>query len=284
MTTIALHNNRRILRGFTLIEMLVVISIIVILITLVVTSGMLLIGRQDRATTRGILSTLDRALEEYVVETGAFPPFIPASYEKTPGRQVVVGGDENVNEIYLDRDQVRHPDASVFLRQAQGVGQVNAIISNIGDRFTVTTEVEDSDADDGTNEMDTTPSIVDAWGDTADWAATSRTDNDDEAWSILHPSAHLIFYVHPNNRLAQDLYGRCVNGRPYFFSAGPDGLYGTSSQFTEDGSPDPTDIGVNSSGVQATYSELAILGMEDNLYSYSVGPARDDDDFNQETR
>lgn len=267
-------------RGFTLLELLVVITIIVILIAMVTTSGMLVIGRQNEATTRGIVTSLDRALEEYVIEAGAFPSFVAPAYERVPGRKVVTGGVDNLNEMYLDRPQVRHPDASVFLLQAQGIGQVGSIISNIGDRFTVTTELTDSNPADLTNEMDTTPSIVDAWGDKEGWIATSRAGDDDEAWPILHPAAHLIFYVHPSNRLAQDLYGRCVSGRPYFFSAGADGLYGTTSQFSDDGTPNQSGVGADVSGDTLTYSELAVEALEDNIYSYDVDPARQDMNFN----
>jgi prepilin-type N-terminal cleavage/methylation domain-containing protein len=277
------RNNRQ-RNGFTLIEMLAVISVLVILISLVVTSGILVIGRQNVATTRGILSTLDRTLQEYYVETDAFPPFVARSYELTPGRKIIAGGDDNLVEDYLGRSNVRHPDASVFLQQARGVGQVNGIISGIGDRFTMSTDLMDSNGSDFTNERDTTPSILDSWADSDDWAATANAGDDENAWPALHHGAHLIFYVHPDNRLAQDLYGRCVNGRPYFFSAGPDGLYGTTSQFSATGAPDQGGIGVSEDGVELTFTELAVLGLEDNIYSYEVGPAHDDDDFNGEHR
>jgi len=252
-------------RGFSLIEMLAVITVIVILITLVVASGLLVIQRQERAITTGALSSLDRALEEYLVERSAFPPFIPEMYEITPGRKIVIGGADNLKERYLDRDQHRHPDASVFLRQARGIGRVNEIVANIPERLTMTTEV---DAD---GERDTTPSVLDAWADPDSWAATASLGQDD-AFPVLHPAARLIFYVHPNNRLAQDLYGRCVNGRPYFFSAGPDGLYGTTSQLSENGDRD------------AAFVESARIGLEDNLYSYEVGPPRDDEEFEDQWR
>lgn len=276
------YNLTRIRRGFTLVEMLVVITILVILIALVVASGLLVIGHQNEATTRGILSSLDRVMVEYQAElkTDAYPPFVTASYEKVPGRKIVIGGADNLVELYLNREQVRHPDTSVFLRQAQGIGQVNSIISSIGARFTVTTELMDGDADDSTNEMDTTPSILDAWSDAEGWIATSRTGDAEDAWPLLHSSAHLIFYVHPANRLAQDLYGRCVNGRPYFFSAGADGLYGTTSQLTGDGTDNQSEMGVNSDGVDLTFSEMAVEALEDNIYSYEVAPALDNPQFN----
>jgi len=256
--------SRPLRAGFTLIEMLAVITIIAILLALSVTTGVLVVGRQDKATTRGLLSTLDRTLEEVLIETGAFPPFVATAYENTPGQRVIAGGADNLVETYLDRDQVRHPDAAVFLEQAQGIGQSDAIIANLGDRFVVPTPTAD--------DTSTVPSILDAWGDAASWGATANGPIDD-AWPIFGTGSQIIYYVHPDNRLAQDLYGRCVNGRPYFFSAGPDELYGTSSQLTPNGEPD-----------SAAFGEEAALGLEDNLYSYTVDEAVNDVTFNMETR
>ncbi|MCB9847685.1 MAG: type II secretion system protein [Phycisphaeraceae bacterium] len=280
--------------GFTLIELLAVISIIVILMAIAITTGVLVIGRQDAATTRGILNSLDRALEEYIVESGGtIPPFIDTAYRGVPGEYLVADSssrktndltDAGDNSTYLNRAYPRHPDAAVFIGQAAGIGAVDDIIAGIPDRFVVPTAtygtVYNPNDPNSINYADVTPSVVDAWGDTGLWAAKAN-DPLQNPWPILDDSARVIFYVHPNNRLAQDLYGKCVNNRPYFFSAGPDGLYGTTSQFTQTGAIDPgTVISVGGNGEDITTTSMAIKGLEDNLYSYPVDPALNTDEFN----
>ena len=271
-------------RAFTLIELLAVISIIVILMAIAVTTGVLVIGRQNTATTRGLLASLDRALEEYIVSAGGtIPPYIDTAYESVPGEFLTNNtsslktndpDDSTPNTVYLSRDYPRHPDAAVFIAQASGIGSVDKIIGGLGDRFLMPTPTYDLPADPDINHADVTPSVQDPWGDPALWAAIAR-DPTAHAWPVLDDSAHVIFYVHPGNLLAQALYGQCVNGRPYFFSAGPDGLYGTTSQLSGTGAIIPAD---------ADAVKTAVEGLKDNIYSYPVGPAHLDEHFNEENR
>ncbi len=275
--------------GFSLIELLVVIIVISLLLSITAATGMLVVKRQNASATMGVLSSLDRLLEEVITEEGAPPPYNPydpniasgnpnykGQYHKAPGDRLRYDSSsfENTTELYQTLYHSRHPDASVFLRQAIGIGESDAIISNIGDRFLAPTPTS--------TDTDVTPSVLDTWGDLDEWAAVSPASANDpaNAWPALHPSAHLIFYVHPSNRLAQDLYGKCLNGRPYFFSAGPDGNYGTTSQLTPDGDTDQNGAATSTK----TFSEVAIESIEDNLYSYSVDPWRSDPIFNASFR
>jgi len=271
--------------GFTLIELLAVISIIVILMAIAITTGVKVIGRQDIATTKGLLASLDRALEEYIVSAGGtIPPYIDTAYEGVPGVFLASEGNARTNDLsdgtnsdYLNRAYPRHPDAAVFIAQASGIGAVDKIIGGLGDRFLMPTPTYGQPDGPGVTILhaDVTPSIQDPWGDPALWAATAQSSDPlAHAWPVLDDSAHVIFYVHPGNRLAQDLYGQCVNGRPYFFSAGPDGLYGTTSQLSGTGSIMP----------DADTAKAAVQGLDDNIYSYPVGPAHLDEHFNSEIR
>jgi len=65
--------RRRDRRGFTIIELLVVVSIIAIIISLIVSAGtnMQAIGMEEE--TRGHLEVISRAVEEYREQTGAYP-------------------------------------------------------------------------------------------------------------------------------------------------------------------------------------------------------------------
>lgn len=216
-----------------------VISIIVVLVALIGGVGIAVLRKQKASVTENVLATLDRALDEYIQNAGAPPPYSPLDYEKYPGESHT---GSSYFPTYLGATHVRRPDACVFLRQAMGTGQVQPIIAGLGERFLVLTVTDPN----GTPaQKDTTPSVVDAWA-KGDWA---------KPWDIYQEQ--VIYYVHPDNALAQDLFGRCVNRRPYFFSAGPDQRYG----LTKEGDP-------SGSGVSVAEAEEAIA---DNVYSYPVG-------------
>lgn len=281
MTSHTLRNRSR-RAGFTLLEMLVVISIIVILIGLVVAGGAALIGNRKAAVTESLVLSLDRALEEYMAANqNAIPTFEAAAYSRVPGDDVIAEDgamDANVDGVditspsndvayseYQNRIYPRYPDASVFIRQVRGYGDVDAILEGLGEQWLIPTPIR-VDAASGTGdeqESDVTPSVRDAWA--GDGWTGGRADG--PSWPVLDPDAALIFYVHPQNLLAQELYGRCVNRRPYFFSAGPDRLYGVTNQIPAG----PELTGERNDSDSAI--EQAITALEDNIYSYEVGPA-----------
>jgi len=261
-----IHTARR--GGFTLIELLVVITIIAILVGLVVGAGVAVLRGKQRQQAENLLSALDRALSDYMVENNdAAPRYDLARYENMPGTQYHPDG--GVNELSntdaftpLDGVQYpRHPDASVFVVDAEGVGAVDDVLEGLADSWLVATP-ENSGAD---NAMIASPSVLDPWSDRGTWR---------NPWPVIAEGVRPVYYVHPGNELAQRLYGRCLNGRPYFFSAGPDGLYGTTTQLTGNGTPS-TDVDL---------SRRAAGGLDDNVYSYQPGPADTSDDFNSTYR
>jgi len=267
--------------AFTMVELLVVVTVIALLISILIGVGVAVMQNAQARTTQQTLATLDRALEEYMValNTTEPPPHRPANYDRVPGPDGPNGREEGLVSATPiiefepgQGDQPERPDASVFLRQIRGVGEADAIIASIPDRFLVITAMPPSDAVEPID-RDSTPSVVDAWADEA-WV-TQRQGPAREWWPIAEQS--LIYYVHPDNRRpdsaekpdAQDLYGQTVNNRPYFMSAGADGFYGHWTEFE---------------AIQRRYevrrrdgeSELEFVSRvfnrarEDNLYSYEV--------------
>jgi prepilin-type N-terminal cleavage/methylation domain-containing protein len=245
-------------RGFTLVELMIVISIIAILVGIVIASSLGVAQRQQKRATRGLLEGLDRVLEEYRIATGAFPIYNVDSYEGVPGpdnRPVVfpasAGGD---GELHPAR-----PDAAVFLRQVTGFGEVDSIVREMPSRFMRVTIAQDLTAE----QQDVTPSFVDTWAE-PNWPPPN---NASEPFPIR--SQQVIYYVHPENLLAQALYGQCVNGRPYFMSAGSDRKYGLGADLDrQDGESDDA--------FQARVEGY----LKDNIYSYEpVGPANRDSSF-----
>ncbi|GAB4546554.1 MAG: hypothetical protein Tsb0013_05530 [Phycisphaerales bacterium] len=234
-------------RAFTLIELLVVIAILSVLVALSITVGALVIRGGNERATQSLLTSLDRALDEYIGINGAPPPYAPTQYDNFPGP------DDDLVE-YEGVFQPRRPDAAIFIAQSGGVGEVGTIIGNLPERF----RFARAETFVGGGPQITTPeapSILDAWADGV-WTPPYNADQ-----------TQLVYYVHPDNTLAQDLYGACVNGRPYFLSAGADTLYGLND---DPFIPDAQD-GSGQQGNEHTY-QTCLAAQADNLTSYPVDP------------
>ena len=184
-------------RAFSLIELLAVITIMGLLMGMIVTASVVVARKQRAASTQKLLLKLDHVLEEYLAQRNVVPAFVPAAYATEVPVPRALRSWNGVE--YPDQ-----PDVSVFLRSARGVGQCDTLIASIPEQF-----------------LRVTPegivTAVDSW---AEWPETPYG---------------LIYYVHPDNHLAQALYGRCVNKRPYFLSAGPDGHFGHPQEIAESG-------------------------------------------------
>lgn len=242
-------------RGFTLLELTIVIGVIVVLLLIVVSASRKAFSGQEEKATKNLLTSLDRALSEYITVASTIPKYDPMAYQDVPSPDVVPGDGANRQggagfKLY-PAGGIEHPirpDAAVFIRQARGYGEVDSIINGLDQRLLQTTITATS----GTA-ADPTPSVVDTWAvDDAQWKAAS----------YALTAQQFIYYIHPENPLGQDLFGKCVNGRPYFMSAGPDRKYGLTREF-----PDLV-------GVEAI--KAAEKAMSDNIYSYKPGPFRKD--------
>lgn len=259
-------------RGFTLIELMVVIGIIALLIGVSLAVGPKVLDGQRVAATKNVLASLDRMLDEVVDSTGGVPPYNPIDYAGVPGALLAPRPDSPPTgpEEYGDNDgeHVRFPAAGVFVNQAQGVSQAEAILAGVAPKFIVTAQREpaEPDADDVVQPF--VPNVLDAWATRTEWEAP-----------YAQLSNTLILYVHPRNLLAQRLYGRCVNDRPYFMSAGPDRLYGSTAQISRRGGV-TTQLGETDPNLV----EAAVAGLRDNIYSYQPQPADTSAAFNTESR
>ncbi len=227
--------------GFTLVEMLVVVSVIIILMGLVITVGVRVVGGQKESQTTGVLRTLDRSLEEYYTDAEAFPKFSLQAYRNIQGPKIVapIALEQYVNtniRTFGEGDDNRkypaRPTVAVFLEQVRGFGSVDQIIESLPNQFirSMQRPLEAHEQDGGYLR------VADAW------------DNE-------------IFFIHPDNALAQELYGRCTNRRPYFLSSGQDEAFG----FTVELPQGAIDV--------ETYNKNVLEQLDDNLASTPIGPA-----------
>jgi prepilin-type N-terminal cleavage/methylation domain-containing protein len=259
-------------RAFTLLELLVVIALIVILLSIVLAVSARVFANQKASSTRNVLTTLDRMLDEYITVNGTIPRYRPDAWEGRPSEFVGLPSDPLGNvgtgpEDYEDNDHVRRPEVGVFLEQIAGYGAVDDLLQGIPPQFlrTYTLPAAGLGGQNTGDRIKTT--VVDAWATDDEWrVGTGDTARYPMAGVGAQP---LIYFVHPDNALAQDLYGRCVGGRPYFLSPGPDGRYGL-------GGGTEIEAGADAEQVHA--------GLTDNITSYAVGPANLSTGFFSSTR
>ncbi len=146
-------------RAFTLVELLVVVGIITILMSLVVTAGILVTGGGRESQTLNTLRTLDQTLNSMVADLGRTPdPFV-----EIPGRAGLiypVADARNMNSS--DRAMIN--SVGLFLLQAEALGRpaesIKGLSTRIVRRYTPH-ETSVHENDDAIPEM---PTVFDGFG------------------------------------------------------------------------------------------------------------------------
>lgn len=229
--------------GFSLIEVLIAIAVIAILVAAIFGVGQQVLTRQKINQTEGVLASLDRALEEYRIETRILPRleterYIDALWDDIGNGQSPIVDDETQQTFlggisdYRGEDFAWLPNAAYFVFISQGYENIDAIVGGIPGQFSETIT--------SSNEFRT--QILDAWG-------------------------QPVLFVTPDNPLAEAIFGECPSDRPYFMSAGPDGHYGV-----------PTDIGLTGLDPDELRRKIAEY-REDNIYSLTPGSVDASFDF-----
>ncbi len=256
------QESNRVGRGFTLVEILVVLAIIAILITIsVVVAGRVTQGGRVRAT-EDLLKVLDTALTSYMADREAK---VPAVYRDDAGELFPLwDGREDVTGA-VDRDAYpAEPSLALFLHIARDVPAVDQTLKGIDSRF-----IQQLDQIrvyrlpvgqalrkniGGTLTVVKGYTIKDAWGRPIRFVHPAWDGGGGDFWDggTLTARDPLNFDVNSNgnpnesnerlrrsyrpfnpttiaasNPVGDADEGICVNGRPYFYSAGPDGDPGT---------------------------------------------------------
>lgn len=262
-------------RGFTLVELLVVIGIIGLLVGITFAVGRTVVNTSKRQATEDTLRILDAAMQTYIDTKDALPPAYmwhrqanvdaatpPADYFVCIDGVAGTGGTlRPVNSI------------GMFMVMAGEVPEVKEILDKLPSRFV---RVYDGD---GAGIEPAMPTVFDAWGNPIRFVlpsldgrvvggrgATTAADTDvrsaDEAVPLPDPMRNRFSAVaiSPNpvltevrrngfvdltvtpNELPDSDGSRSTNNRPYFYSAGDDGRVGRVRTVGAGPTDDPLDF------------------------------------------
>jgi len=199
------HPRHHAVRAFSLIEMLIVIGLVVLLASITVVVGRSVIAKAKIDQCRQILQTLDATLTEYQADKGAIPPFVARAYLPPLRSQ---------NEPSPAPNRRLWREIAVYLEQVKGYSGIDKQLGTIDATFLVERlQIYDD---------------LEGYG----YAGGHVEPTDDPRWllpSVRDPWGMEILYIHPHadNENSFRVFGKPLNERPYFMSAGPDGVYET---------------------------------------------------------
>lgn len=244
-------------RGFTLVELLIVLGIIAVLITIVVVVGQGVAQSAKRNATVNTLQVLDEAMAAYVAsEDASFPKFItpdparPTAFaavfdgvaQQLPG--TAAGTFKPINTVGL------------FMLEASKVPRSRDILAKLPAKFVRNVTIEP--ALPGAGDQPSLPTVFDAWDRPirlvlpfSDGIITGPKAGTAAAITDFRPIADVFGAtagptfitgdLRRNNTTVRDATtcnvtapadsdgGRCVGNKPYFYSVGADGLAGIST-------------------------------------------------------
>ena len=282
MTRAHAGTSRSARRGFTLLELLVVITVVIILVGLVVVVASRTLGTQRERQAEALVTTLDRALEEYKIATGVFPTLagdtntatdtiVAAHGELFDPTQAWNLGSEvyarpgldlslevNGGALGLHAASQRFPltpTSWFFMEFARGVGDAEAVIADLPGQALRADLLNQGQLGSAGDPLALDPERF----------ATRR--------QAIDPWGNPILFVQPGNIAAEGLFGRTQNQRPYFLSAGIDEKYGFGPEVFE------------TVGEVADAQETELIGYtEDNVTSTPVGPVQRGGQFRDQAR
>jgi len=233
-------------RGFSLVELLVVIGIIAILLGIVLAFGKHVVGGGKRKATENILQVLDQALTKYIAEQDDPPPFIviaadPNNTSATDNAFIAIDGSEPQGG---GADPYQINSIGLFMIEAQKVPAAKAILEKLPSKNVI---LQDLDGPGGQVQL---PTVLDAWGkpirfvhprvDGLILEDETQPDSAKACTDIAAAPAGRTYRITSVRRNHQSIDrgggqqpipadsdgGRCKGDRPYFYSAGADGLVG----------------------------------------------------------
>ena len=245
------HDRKRTFsRAFTLIEMMIVIGIIGILAALTLGISSSVMRGSEIRQTENMMKILSMAFQEWELEKGrsmtyaGYAPILGGSYDTGEPPYEASVAEEASGDV-LDNGAMQNVLAS----------RMSEVIALLMDSEIASGIIRKLSGD----SFDTNGNLIDPWG-----TPIGIVFPGPPFWQVytsgnVDPDDHTAFdYVGDLSVLDQveDGLGSCINVRPYFVSAGPDGRWGFRYQAA--GGPDHEDA-----DEQANWDNTL-----DNIYSY----------------
>ncbi|MFK7759047.1 MAG: type II secretion system protein [Phycisphaerales bacterium] len=159
MTHISRIFDKRARAGFTLIEVVMVVSIIALLAAISLSIGSSMVDSGRQRSTEGVLQVLDKMLDQHISATGAIPTSLVRIEPGDLNDEVtaIVGNDvpayypaiDGITDVVipnLDPDApIRHyrvNSVGLFLISVEGTVDVDTLLSGIDNRFVTAYEVD----------------------------------------------------------------------------------------------------------------------------------------------
>ncbi|MFI4916603.1 MAG: type II secretion system protein [Phycisphaerales bacterium JB060] len=220
-------------RGFTMIELLVVVLIISVLIALGLAVGARVVEGGKKTQTRDVLKTLDNVLNSYLQESGRSS--VPASIldpRVDEGATAAVMVQMPMADAWDDENDRRINSVGLFLAEASRVAGVSNLLEGLDAQnyrlFAYSPGPLDPAPSESEPELMT---VLDAWGNPIRFVhpafhGVRRTTED--VVDILGPAPSPATGYYPAEIRRDPAEGDAdggltTNGQPYFYSAGPDG-------------------------------------------------------------
>ncbi len=227
-------------RGFTLLELLIVVGVIAILVGLALAIGRSVSGRGKEVKTQELIKVLDTSMTEFVAASGAIPQKMVVDPRRT-------GPNTNGNWLQPVADAYS-PDTpggminsvGLYMLQCDSQPSVASLFKNLDAKFMRELD-SDGTGPDAWDPFPTLRTVFDGWDRPiryvhpasdglvyGPWPNSSDPNapvNTDDVYDPPPPGKfYRVAQLRRNNEQGGDSDGGvCRGGQPYFYSAGPDG-------------------------------------------------------------
>jgi len=239
-------------RAFTLMELLVVVGIIAVLVAITFMVGRAVTANSKRGITQDTIRILDSALAAYVAAKGEIPPpwlddpRLNSATKRVPIADARDMGATDTNGASPESTVI--DSTALFVKQCESVPEAKAILDRLPSRVAARRAVRVGTGTPATADLTV---VLDGWGRpiryvhpafsvTYQASTTSallvppkQDDGSATTWSIDNIRRTHAVQVDPYatasplpSAFPDSDGGRCPGGRPYFYSAGEDGLVG----------------------------------------------------------
>lgn len=248
--------SRRQHRGFTLIELMVVIGVIAVLVALTLVVGGTVVDGGKRRVTEDNIRILDTSLSAFMAATDGVPKPLVTDPTDPNVLWPLMDGRDMTNTVAGNTPPGNQMLNSVglYILQAQGVPQAKAAIDGINAKYLSRMDI-DGDGGSGGPQRELI-TVLDGWGrpirfvhPTFDGSLSDAQGTASPSVSAARPLTDIlgpaptgksygiadvrrnsVTTAAPPLALAQQYGdadgGTCTGTRPYFYSAGPDGQVG----------------------------------------------------------